>query len=382
MDHVRFGIIGAGDAATFHSLAFKNRPEANLQFTAAYDVNEKNLSRLVKRMKLAPYTDFNAFINSDIDAVLVCVPHYLHAEYVSRASEAGKHVLCEKPMAPTLEECDAMIAATAKAGVKFMIAENHRFLPAHRRIKELIDGGLLGDVYLGRTYEGAYCPAWQFLDSACWHFTCDKGGGGVLADQGVHKFALLNWLLGRVESAQAWLGKAYDSPSCKGEDNAVMHLQFENGAMIEVSLSSTTVHPLNNNTELHGTRGHLLEDHAWEKPIRLFSSHPNAQMKGVYYEIAAEHGAYPQYYIISAYHEDTHFADCILNGKQPEFTPEQAREAVAVTLLGYLSARLGRTTGMEELRKEVAAKGSRQILENLTPFIRNNYRQLHWQSGT
>jgi hypothetical protein len=105
-------------------------------------------------------------------------------------------------------------------------------------------------------------------------------------------------------------------------------------------------------------------------------------MKGIYYEIATEHGAYPQYYIISAYHEDTHFADCILNGKQPEFTSEQAREAVAVTLLGYLSARLGRTTGMEELKSEVAAKGSRQILENLTPFIRNNYRQLHWQSGT
>ncbi len=208
--------------------------------------------------------------------------------------------------------------------------------------------------------------------------TCDKGGGGVLADQGVHKFAMLNWLLGKVQSAQAWLGKAYDSPASKGEDNAVMHLQYENGAMIEVSLSSTTVHPLNNTTELHGTKGHLLEDHSWDKPIRLFSSHPDAEKKGVYYEIAVEHGAYPQYYIISAYHEDTHFAECILYDRQPEFTPAEAREAVAVTLLGYLSARLGRTTTMTELKHTVATKGSQYLLEDLEPFIQKNYRHLHW----
>jgi UDP-N-acetyl-2-amino-2-deoxyglucuronate dehydrogenase len=380
MDKVRFGVIGAGDAANFHTLAFKNRPEANLKFVSVYDVNEKKCSTLAKRMKLMPCSDLEGFFGSGIDAVLICVPHYLHAEYVASAAAAGKHILCEKPMAPSLEECDAMINATNRAGVKFMIAENHRFLPAHRIIKETLEAGLLGDVYLGRTYEGAFCPASQFLDAGCWHFTCDKGGGGVLMDQGVHKFALLNWLLGEVECAQAWLGKALDSPDCKGEDNAVMHLQYRNGAMIEVTLSSTTVHPLNNNTELHGTKGHLLEDHSWEKPVRLFSSHPDAKVKGSYYEIETDHGAYPMYYIISAYHEDTHFADCIQNDRLPEFTPEQARGAVEVVLLGYLSARLGRTTTMDELALEVAAKGgSRHIIEEAMPYIRKNFCQLQWK---
>jgi predicted dehydrogenase len=378
MDQVRFGIIGAGDAATFHSLAFKNRPEAALKFTAAYDVNDRKLARLAKRMQLEPYADLDAFLESDIDAVLICVPHYLHSEYVTLAAGAGKHVLCEKPMAPTLEECDAMIMATDKAGVKFMIAENHRFLPAHRALKDIIERGLLGDVYLGRTYEGAFCPPAQFLDLTCWHFTYDKGGGGVLADQGVHKFAMLNWLLGDVHSAQAWLGKALDSPPAKGEDNALLHLKYLSGAMIEVMLSSTTVHNLNNTTELHGTKGHLLEDHSWDKPIRLFSSHPDAEKKGVYYDISVEHGAYPHYYIISAYHEDTHFAECILHDRVPEFTPAQAREAVSVTLLGYLSARLGRTATMEELRQTVTARGSRHLLEDLDPFIQKNYSKLHW----
>ncbi len=378
MEFVRFGIIGAGDAATFHTLAFKNKPEAKMQFVSAFDVNEKNLKRLVTRTKVTPYTDLDAFLQSEMDAVLICLPHFLHAEFTRKAAEAGKHVLCEKPMAPTIEECDTMIEAAQKAGVKLMIAENHRFLPAHRKVKELVEQGYIGNVYLGRTYEGAFCSAREFLDPDWWHFTFDKGGGGVLADQGVHKFTVLNWLLGELDSGQAWLGKAYDSPATKGEDNAVMHLRYKNGAMIEVMLSSTTVHPLNNNLELHGTRGHLLEDHSWEKPIRVLSSHCDAQRKGEYYEIAVEHGAYPHYYLISAYHEDTHFAECILNGHEPEFTPAQAREAVATVLLGYLSAQRGTAVSMEELKDIAKTTGTRHLLQGLGDVIYKNYQCLQW----
>jgi hypothetical protein len=85
------------------------------------------------------------------------------------------------------------------------------------------------------------------------------------------------------------------------------------------------------------------------------------------------------YYIISAYHEDTHFADCILNDTLPEFTPKQARGAVEVVLLGYLSARLGCNTTIEELRAEVNVKGSRHIIEDAMPFIRKNFSKLHWK---
>jgi len=102
-------------------------------------------------------------------------------------------------------------------------------------------------------------------------------------------------------------------------------------------------------------------------------------VKGSYSDIAADHGAYPVYYIISAYHEDTHFADCILNDRPPEFTPEQARSAVEVVLLGYLSARLGRTATMDELALEEAEKGTGHIVEEAMPFIRKNFQRLHWK---
>lgn len=378
MDLVKIGIMGCGDAATFHSLAFKQRPNPKVKYIAAFDKDEKNLKRVAKRLNMQEFTNLDAFLKSDIDAVLIALPHFLHAEFTKLAAEAGKHVLCEKPMAPSLEECDEMIAVTKKAGVKFMIAENHRFLPAHQKIKEMLTQGYLGDIYLGRTYEGAFVQPQHFLKEGGWQFTYDRAGGGVLADQGVHKFGLLNWLLGEVESGEAFLSKTMKSPDSKGEDNALMTLRYTNGAIIEVMVSSTAVHPLNNNLELHGTKGHLLEDHSWEKPIKVFTNHPNAVKKGEYYEIEADHGAYPKYYTISAYYEDLHFAECIIDNKEPEFTPIQAKEAVATVLLGYLSARKGCRVKMSELKDLAHTKGTKHLMIGLNDFVMKNNENIHW----
>lgn len=380
MDLVKFGIIGCGAAANFHSLGIKRDPNPILKYVTVFDVNEKQLKRFSKRNKLTPYNDLDDFLKSDIDAVLITVPHYLHASITKAVAEAGKHVLCEKPMAPTLEECNEMIEATKKAGVKFMIAENHRFLPVHVSIKDMVDKGFIGDVFLVRTYEGAYCAPDEFLDPNTWNFTFDKGGGGVVADQGAHKFALLNWFLGDIDSAQCWCSKTVNSPQNKGEDTAIILLRYKCGAIASVSLSSTTVHPLNNSTEIQGTKGTIYEDHSWENPLKIFSSHPKAEKKGEFYNPSnpIEHGPYPKYYTISARCEDRHFADCIINNKTPEFTPEQAKQAVEVILLSYLSVKKGTTAKIEELRKLAKKEGTRSLLEGLEPLIQKNFNNLKW----
>ncbi|MFW9943836.1 MAG: Gfo/Idh/MocA family protein [Candidatus Sifarchaeia archaeon] len=378
MDVVKFGVVGCGSAAFFHVLPFKGKADAKLRFTAAHDIDEKSVIRFSKRYKLTPYHSLEELLESDIDAVLLAVPHHLHASLTKAAAEAGKHVLCEKPMAITLEECDEMIAACRKNGVKLMIAENHRFLPAHRLIKETIERGLIGDVFLGRAYEGAFCPSQQFLDPNLWNFTLDKAGGGVVADQGCHKFATLNWFLGEVDSAQCWLGKAVNSPPNKGEDNAIILLRYKSGAMITVDVSSVTVHPLTNRLELHGTKGTILEDHSWEKPVQIFSSHEEAEIKGQFYSPVVEHGVYPKYYTISARHEDMHFAECIIEDRTPEFAPEAAKEAVAVTLLAYLSAKKGTVTKMDELREVEKSEGTMSILDGLESVIQKNYEGMSW----
>jgi len=380
MDIVKFGILGCGSAATFHTLGIKRDPDPNLEFIAAHDVNEKKLRSFAKRKKMTPYTNLDDFLQSDIDAILLLVPHYLHADLTEKVAEAGKHLICEKPMATTLEECDRMIEATKKAGVKFMIAENHRFLPAHQYIKNLLDKDFIGNIFLARTYEGAYCEHDEFLDPDWWHFTFEKGGGGVVMDQGVHKFTMLNWFLGDVDSAQCWCSKTLNSPPNKGEDTAIILLRYKNGAIASVCLTSTSVHPLNNTTELQGTKGTIYEDHSWENPLKIFSSHSEAEKKGEFYSPSApiEHGPYPKYYTISARYEDRYFADCILNDKKPEFTPEQAKEAIAVVLLSYLSAKKGTIATMDELKNLAKKEGTHSILEDFLPVIQNNYKDLNW----
>ncbi len=372
--HVKFGIIGAGGAWRFHKLGAKNHPI--IKFISAHDINEKTLQKTEKYSKLKTYTNLNEFLKSDIDAVLIMAPHYIHKDLVIAAAEAGKHVLCEKPMGPTLEDCDEMISATRKAGVLFMIAENHRFLPAHQYMKNLLERDFIGKVFLGRTYEGAYAIP-QFLDQNHWNFTFDKAGGGVVMDQGVHKFTMLNWFLGEVDSAQCWLSKTLNSPSNKAEDTAIILLRYKGGAIVTIDISSSTVHPLTNRTELHGTKGTILEDHSWNDPVQIFSSHPEAEIKGEFYGPKIEHGPFPEYYKISMGHEDAHFAECILADKKPEFTPEEAREGVAVVLLAYLSAKNGRRTSMEELIKLYKTEGTKTIIKGLENEIQQNYRKMN-----
>lgn len=376
MQPVKFGILGCGRNASFHLSANRNNPK--LEFVAAYDPEQEKLKRLAKRNKLTPFDDLDAFLQSDFDAVFVMTPHYLHAPLTVAAAEAGKHVLCEKPMAITLEECDKMIAATGRAGVKFMIAENHRFLPAHQFIKDAVSRGVIGDVFLVRSYEGAYDDPRRILDPDIWMFTYEKGGGGALMDQGAHKFAVLNWILGEVDSALCSCVKALNSPPTKGEDTAMALLRYRSGAMAEVTVSTAVIHIPTNRIELHGTRGTILEDHHWEKPVKIYSTREDAERRGEYYSPDIEHGPFPQYYTISFRHEDTHFAECILNDMAPEFTPEEAREAIAVVHLAYLAAKKGAVATMEELKAVIAERGTEAIFEGLEKVPLKNYHNLKW----
>ncbi|NVM30291.1 MAG: Gfo/Idh/MocA family oxidoreductase [Candidatus Helarchaeota archaeon] len=372
MHRVKIGVVGGGIAARFHLAACKNSPL--VKFVAVLDRDEKNAERIAKVYKLMPFSNLAEFLNSDIDAVLVAVPHFLHEEYVIAASEAGKHVLCEKPMATTLEGCDQMIAATRKSNVKFMVAENHRFLPAHQWIKDALQMGWVGKPFLIRSYEGVMeIPNLVQPDS--WKGHPIKAGGGPLMDMGAHKFATLQWFLDdTVESAYAWLTRQCTNLKEKAEDNAMIFLKFKSGVIAETVVSFTVVTPPTNCVEIYGTKGTIIENHAWEYPIRMNTNHKHGgPNRGRWYEPRIIHGKYPKYVEISARFEDEHFAECILTNKAPEFTPEQAKAAIATALLGYLSAQLKRAATMDELMEIARTKGTKGILEGINEVVQNHY---------
>ncbi|MFX1573573.1 MAG: Gfo/Idh/MocA family protein [Promethearchaeota archaeon] len=372
MDFVRYGIIGSGAAFRYHQRAVRNNPK--IKFISNFDTNEQLGRSMAKKYNMEYYNNLNEFLKSEIDAVIILVPHYLHEKYVIAAAEADKHILCEKPMATTLEGCDKMIKTTKKAGVKFMIAENHRFLPTHKYIMETVQSGILGKIFLVRAYEGVN-EIEGLMKKGFWKGHPIMAGGGSLMDMGAHKFVTMNWILNdTVESAYSWITKQCTSLDEKAEDNAMVFLKYNKGTIAEAILSFTVVSPFNNSMEVYGTKGTIIENHEWKKPVRLYSEHENmGKKRGKWFEPEIEHGPALSYYMISMGYEDAHFTECILNDIEPEFTPEQAKEAIATVLLSYLSVKLGKSATKEDLIHIYKTKGTKSILEGLEKVVQNNY---------
>lgn len=374
--YVKFGVIGVGSVWDFHGPACTNSPY--LKFVAVYDKNQKRAEKVARRYKannMQAYSNLDQFLQSDIDAVLIMVPHAFHADLVSKVAAAGKHILCEKPMATTIEDCDRMIKAAKEAGVKFMIAENHRFLPAHQYIHDAIKQGLIGDVHLVRAYEGVN-EIEGLSQPDFWKGDPIKAGGGAFMDMGAHKFAALEWILeDNVESIYVTLSKQAINLPEKAEDNALAVARFSKGIVAEVVVSFTQVTPAYNSLEIYGSMGTILENHMWEKPVRIFSSHDAmGENKNQWYEPDIEHAPFPSYYNISMRCEDEYFAQCILENREPDFTPEQAKSAIAVVLMGYLSAQTGRAVTREDLTAIEKTEGTESILHKLAGHIPINKR--------
>ncbi len=376
MDSVKYGLVGIGktvnSAWPYHYVGSKDNPK--IEFVSVFDIDQKKGAKMAKLYKLKCFDSYEALLESDIDAVLIMVPHHAHEEVVIKAAKARKHILCEKPMATTLEGCDAMIRETRKAGVKFMIAENHRFLPAHQAIHDFVHNGAIGKVFMIRSYEGVP-EVHNVTNPKSWKADPIKAGGGALMDMGVHKFATINWILNdTVASAYSWITKQITKLSEKAEDNAFALLKYKSGVIAECTLSFTVNSPSSNQLEIYGTEGTIIENHSWEYPIKIYSSQKiKAPKSNGWYLPKINHGPYPKYYYISMGNEDSYFTDCILEDKEPEFTPEHAKEAIATVLLAYLAAIKSRTTSMNELMDLYKDKGTRTILEQLSNVIQENF---------
>ncbi|MFO7154685.1 MAG: Gfo/Idh/MocA family oxidoreductase [Caldicoprobacter oshimai] len=139
------------------------------------------------------YTDIDEMLeNEDLDYVDITLPTYLHAEAAIKALNKGMHVLCEKPMALTVDECKAMIEAAEKNNRKLMIAQCLRFWPEYEYLKECVETNRFGKVLAGYFFRGGGTPKWSYQN---WLLQKDKSGGAIL-DQHIHDVDMINWLFG------------------------------------------------------------------------------------------------------------------------------------------------------------------------------------------
>lgn len=256
---LKIGIIGCGKITEVrHAPEYDENPNCTL--TAFYDIIPQKAARLAKKYGGKSCDSIDQLLSSDIDAVSVCVANIYHARTSIQALNAGKHVLCEKPMATTLEECEAMVKTANQTGKYLMIGQNQRLAKAHVKAKELLDSGELGTLI---AFQTKFChpgPEGWTGQKNSWFFNKQLASFGVMADLGVHKTDLIYYLTGqkiiRTVAVISTLDKKMpDDTPIQVDDNAFCIYTLESGATGTLHVSWTNYGTEDNSTKLYCTGG-------------------------------------------------------------------------------------------------------------------------------
>ena len=258
---LKIGIIGCGKITEVrHAPEYAENP--NCQLVAFFDVVPERAKALAEQYGGAAYDSIEALLASDVDAVSVCVANAYHAQASIQALKAGKHVLCEKPMATTPEDCEAMVAAAKAAGKFLMIGQNQRLAKAHVKAREIIESGEMGKVITFETHFAHPGPeGWTGVRDS-WFFDKKVASFGVMADLGVHKTDLIHYLTGkkivRTSAVLATLDKTFsDGRPITVDDNAYAIYTMEDGVVGTMHVSWTNYGNENNSTKMYMEGGVL-----------------------------------------------------------------------------------------------------------------------------
>jgi UDP-N-acetyl-2-amino-2-deoxyglucuronate dehydrogenase len=223
---MKFSIIGCGRVAQRHAEHIHTLGE----LVAVCDILGDRARTLAEKYGAIAYTSIDELLQKTpaVDVVAVCTPNGLHAAHAIRALEAGYHVICEKPMALTVDDCKAMIRASGHAGRKLFIVKQNRFNPPVSAVKKLIDEGRLGTIYSvqlncfwnrDRRY---YEDSWRGTKSL---------DGGTLFTQFSHFIDLIHWMVGDIREVQGYMANRGHGDSIEFEDTGVIAATFYNGAI-------------------------------------------------------------------------------------------------------------------------------------------------------
>ena len=260
----RIGIIGCGKIAQIrHIPEFLSNPDSRI--VALYDANLERASVLASKIGCKAYATLDEILSDkEIDAVCVSVANVAHCEVTVKALKAGKHVLCEKPMAITIEECEEMVRVADECGLKLMIGQNQRLAKAHVEAKKLIEAGAIGKVLTFNTSFGHSGPENWSVDPGknTWFFDKSKAAMGVMADLGIHKTDLIQYITGQqVTATTARLvtidKKGPDDKLIGVDDNAICIYEMSGGAIGTMTASWTYYGAEDNSTTIRGTLGEM-----------------------------------------------------------------------------------------------------------------------------
>jgi predicted dehydrogenase len=333
---LRFAIVGAGTVARFHARAVADAPGARLSAVCSRDPERAAAAARELGVECAP--SYEALLaRGDVDAVCLCTPSGLHAAQAIAAARAGKHVLVEKPMALTLADADAMIAACRSAGVKLAVALQRRTETVYQSLRSAIAAGELGRLTLGCASVPYFRPQ-AYYESATWRGTWALDGGGALMNQGIHLVDLLLWLMGDAEEVSA--RSATLAHAIEVEDCVVASLRFGSGALGSLIATTAAAPGFPHRVEVYGSEGGAQIE--GECVVRWQDR--SAKQRPVTAALA-DAGAGASATGISAAGHTRIVADLVEAvgaGRAPLVPGEEGRRCLALVLAVYESARTGR----------------------------------------
>ena len=250
MKPVRVGLIGCGKVGSLHAAVLQSMPEA--VFSGVYDTLPERSAKFAATYGARPFSDLSAMLR-EVETVVIGTPHPLHAEPAIHAAAAGVHVLVEKPMAASLADCDAMLAAARKSGIRLGVISQRRFYEPVLRMRDAIDAGKIGTPVLGVFQMYSWREPSYYLSDP-WRGKWDTEGGGVLVNQSPHHLDILLWFMGpAIEVSGHWAN--LNHPTVEVEDTAVATVRFKNGGLGSILASLSQKPGLHSKIHIHGSNG-------------------------------------------------------------------------------------------------------------------------------
>lgn len=336
---VKVGLIGSRFVAEIHAASFQILPD-EAELVAVASPTPGHPEALAKKFDIPRvFYDYREMLNEkDIEMVVVTSPNRFHAPMAIDIANAGKHVVCEKPLCMTLDEADRMIDACRRQGVLLLYAEELFFTPKYCKLKEMADQGAFGKVYLVKQSEKHFGP------HSPWFWDVEQSGGGVLMDMGCHGISFCHWFLGRpaVKSVYCQANTFVHRDKTLGDDHSICIIEFENGAIGHVEDSWARRGGMDDRVEVYG------EDGVSYANLMMGNALPTYSENGYGYAVekapTTKGWSYPVFDEIWNYgfpQEMRHFARCVRGKEEPIVTGEDGRLALEVIYAAYRSAGIG-----------------------------------------
>jgi UDP-N-acetyl-2-amino-2-deoxyglucuronate dehydrogenase len=348
---IKIGIIGCGKVSDLHASALK-RIE-NSAFIAVCDKNEKRMRAFASKYNVKAYNSVTEMVKEEkLDMVTVCTPHPAHKIPTIDALNAGASVLVEKPLASSLEDCDAMLEAARKSGKEIGIISQRRFYPPCLRMKNAIDKGKIGNPVLGIVFMFGWRDK-SYYESDPWRGTWKGEGGGVLVNQAPHQIDLFQWFMGDEIDELYGVSKNMNHPYIEVEDTALAIIKFKNGSVGNIIVSNSQKPGIYGKVHIHGENGSSIGvqtdggamfiagmSNILEPPVNDLWSIPTETNKlsdWVKKDSDFFNSVNPMEYFHQLQIKD--FIDALLEGRKPIVTGQEARVTVEIFTAIYRSNR-------------------------------------------